>query len=391
MTRVVFFDFVTEFAGKPRCTLELMHALRDDVDFVVLDAYGTCAEYLDTVRAQGYECRVMLEGARSVKVGHRESLLMRPIAVLRAIPELIRLRNALAAELRGGSVSGVWTSSLKGALVARRALRRAGARVPVWLHFRRTWNDRMSSGWRWEVLKDPSVVLIAESQTNAQSLIDHGIPASRVRVIPNAVDFDRVRRAADLGLQDGLPLVEGMPNCLLNGTLYRRKGHLTAIRAVARLAEQGADVGLLLPGTEAAAESRAYYDEVTASIRAHGLEDRVRVIGWRTDMPAVIAATDLTILPSSDEGFPLGLVEAMSLRRPAISTPVGGIPDLLTPGQTGWLHGVDDDRGLADCIRQAIDPAVAAPIVERAYAYVLENHSHESQREAGLRVFKDAS
>lgn len=388
MNRIAFFDFVTEYAGKPRCTLELMLALRDDFEFLVFDAYGTCHEYLEAMANNGFETKVILRNPTRTEVGHRGSIL-RPLAVLRSLPELNQLKRGLATALSEQDIAGVWTSSLKGAVTARNALKHAKLKKTVWLHFRRTWDPSMAKGWRSKIMNDPSVILVLESQSNADHLASNGFFRSRLKVIPNALDITSLQEKAPAeALIDPLPLFEDMPNCLMNATMSRRKGHKTAIKAIARIADKGGKMGLLLTGAATDAQSRLYQEELEQLIAELGVGSMVRFIGWRKDMPAVIRACDLTVLPSADEGFPMALVEAMALRRPAISTPVGGIRDLLIPGKTGWLHDVDDDEALADCILEATQPSIAAPIVENAYQHILNNHSHQRQRDLANHVFE---
>jgi glycosyltransferase involved in cell wall biosynthesis len=177
---------------------------------------------------------------------------------------------------------------------------------------------------------------------------------------------------------------------VLVGSLVERKGHRCAIEAVALLKAMEHFAVLFLPGFSEDEQAKRYQRDLAGLVADRDVADRVHFIGWRRDMPAVIKACDVAILPSADEGFPLALVEAMVLERPVISTPVGGIPDLIKPGETGWLHDADDYKALAECILAAHDPAKREPIVLNALQHVRSNFSPERQRELALQAFAAA-
>ncbi len=71
-------------------------------------------------------------------------------------------------------------------------------------------------------------------------------------------------------------------------------------------------------------------------------EGRVRFLGFRRDVPAVLAACDVLVLPSRYEGFPNTLLEGMALGLPVAASRADGIPELVIAGETGLLHSVDD-------------------------------------------------
>ena len=92
------------------------------------------------------------------------------------------------------------------------------------------------------------------------------------------------------------------------------------------------------------------------SARSMGLpEDQVRFLGFRRDVPDLLALSDLVVLPSREEGFPNTLLEAMALGCAVIATPVDGIVELIEDGITGRLVGVGDATSLARVIAQLLE------------------------------------
>jgi glycosyltransferase involved in cell wall biosynthesis len=168
------------------------------------------------------------------------------------------------------------------------------------------------------------------------------------------------------------------------GRLCEQKGQLLLVEAARRLAGQGAGFELVLAGD---GEMRA---AVEAAIAQAALGDRVRITGWISGeaVRAELEAARALILPSFAEGLPVVIMEAMALRRPVISTFVAGIPELVVPGEHGWLVPPGDPEALAEAMRACLDapPEALARMGEAARARVAERHDVDraAERLAGL-------
>jgi len=133
--------------------------------------------------------------------------------------------------------------------------------------------------------------------------------------------------------------------------LAPEKGHIILLEAVRRLAAEKVDFQLVLVGD---GELRS---EIEALIAQYGLADRVRLTGSLSGKQVrdeVLAARAL-VLPSFAEGLPVVIMEAMALRRPVVSTFIAGIPELVRPGQEGWLVPAGDATALAAAIRSCLE------------------------------------
>jgi len=118
--------------------------------------------------------------------------------------------------------------------------------------------------------------------------------------------------------------------------------------------------------------------DIEALIERYKLRDRVRITGWISGARVreeVLAARAL-VLPSFAEGLPVVLMEAMALQRPVISTYVAGTPELVIPGEHGWLVPAGDVDALTQAVRACLDaPAdVLKRMGEAAHQRVLERH-----------------
>ncbi|MBN2470720.1 MAG: glycosyltransferase [Anaerolineae bacterium] len=167
-------------------------------------------------------------------------------------------------------------------------------------------------------------------------------PLHKSHLIPIGIDMARFDTSghgeavrAELGIPASAILV------VVVARLEPVKNIETLVRAFAVLDER---YHLLVVGGGSA------FEDLQAQVAALGLEARVSMPGYRSDIPDVLAAADIFCLPSLREDFPVSVLEAMASARPVIASRVGGIPDMVVDGETGLLF----DSGDADQLVQAI-------------------------------------
>ncbi|WP_254538272.1 glycosyltransferase family 4 protein [Halomarina litorea] len=179
---------------------------------------------------------------------------------------------------------------------------------------------------------------------------ERGVDPAALTVVPNGVDVDRFadvapetrrRVAREYGFGE-------VPTLLLVGTVMPRKGVAEAVEVVARLAERGHEVRLLVAG-EATLDS-SYVERVRRLISSANLETHVRLLGFvpAADLPALYTLSDLVVAPSLEEGFGMTVAEAMAAGTPVVGTRVGGIPRLVGDDECGSLVDPGDVAGLTD-------------------------------------------
>ena len=218
------------------------------------------------------------------------------------------------------------------------------------------------------LIADTAATVIANSDYTAQSIRELA-PRARVEVIHSAVDLkrfdpDRLDRAQ---ARDGLG-VAGESRLVLGvvAQLTPWKGQDTAIEALKMVCADGIDAQLLLIGSPKFVARATRYDNeaYAASLRTLvsdlGLEDRVSWLGEREDVPDLLCALDVLLLPSWEEPFGRAVVEAMALGVPVIATNVGGPAEIITDGDEGYLLPPREPRSWALAIsRLAREPEFA--------------------------------
>jgi glycosyltransferase involved in cell wall biosynthesis len=178
------------------------------------------------------------------------------------------------------------------------------------------------------------------------------------------------------------------PRLVCIGRLLEAKGHLLLVEAAARLVARGTDLELVLVGD---GDLRPKIEELAA---ARGLHGKVRITGWlggERVREEILAARAL-VLASFDEGLPVVLMEAMALRRPVISTGLAGIPELVIPGENGWLVPAGDIDALVQAMQACLDASGGqlARMGEAARARVLERHDVDVEAAKLAALFRNA-
>lgn len=185
-----------------------------------------------------------------------------------------------------------------------------------------------------------------------------------------------------------LPVPES-PQLVCVGRLCEQKGTLLLVTAAKLLKDQGYQFKLVLVGD---GEMRP---EVEQLIDQFGLQSMITITGWASSDTVLqhIQAARTLVLPSFAEGLPVVLMEALSLHRPVISTYVAGIPELVVPGNSGWLVPAGSIEPLVDAMAEALTaaPATLQILGQQGAERVKANHDSATIARQILPLFKAAA
>lgn len=188
-----------------------------------------------------------------------------------------------------------------------------------------------------------------------------GLSEDQISLIPNAVDSRRFSPERDgQAFRERIGVPEGAPLVGMVARLSREKGPDLFVQAASAVAGARPDVHLALVGD---GPMRA---ELERQIEGLNLSGRFHLAGAAADTSEIYPAFDVVCLPSRMEGIPLTLIEAMASARPVVATNVGGIPELVEMGETGWLVAHGDMKAMSERVLWLLDNAEQAAAMGRA-------------------------
>jgi glycosyltransferase involved in cell wall biosynthesis len=251
------------------------------------------------------------------------------------------------------------------------------------IHGRGVFMERLRNriALRWAFRR--SAARVAVSRATAEWLAAGlGIPSARLEVVTNGVEEPRssgVDPRAAFGVSAGDVLL------LAVGNLYPVKGHRFLLEALGRLRRSRPDLSWALVVAGEGAERAA----LASQAAAEGIADRVQLLGHRLDVPDLLAAADLFVLPSLSEGTPMSLLEAMLAGKAVVVSAVGGIPDVLGPDASGIQVPPADVVALTEALERTIaDPELRGRLGREAQRRGREHYRAEIMVKRYLSLYR---
>lgn len=227
--------------------------------------------------------------------------------------------------------------------------------------------------------------IVAVSHSEAATFRKSGVVSpERVAVVPNGIAPAPWLDCAPADLST-FGLDRSRPTAAVIGLMYPAKGQDLALAA---LAESGCeDLQLLIAGPG------SWKPELEQMARDLGVSQRVAFLGPRRDVPALLAAVDLLLLPSRWEGMPYIVLEAMASALPVVATPVDGARDLVRDGETGFLADAISSAALCAALGRvlSLDAVGRAALGAAGRAQVLEQHTEGAMIDGLLALYGEVS
>jgi glycosyltransferase involved in cell wall biosynthesis len=223
---------------------------------------------------------------------------------------------------------------------------------------------------------------ICNSSAVRQDLLAEGIPAAKIRLIPNGIDLAEF---ASLGIdreqaRDRLGISRDAFVLTLVANFYPYKGHADLLQALQLIRDQLPSGWVLLA---AGRDIRGNLERMRRLSDQLGLFPRVRFLGERNDVGVILRAADIHVSASHTEGFPNNVLEAMGASVPVVATSVGGVPEMVVDGVTGILVPARNPDDMARALRQlASDPEQRRSMGEAGRAHVARWFSIERSAQA---------
>jgi glycosyltransferase involved in cell wall biosynthesis len=279
---------------------------------------------------------------------------------LRALPRLIRFARAAEVVHCTG-----WDATMWGRIAAFLARR------PVVITEHTPGRDSQLAGGEGtsdvrlialhnRILDHVTYATIVVGAWQRELLIGEGVRANSLVHVPNGVPIAALRARAGGVSRASIGVPEGAPVLVQVARFAPQKGQAVALRAVARLRERHGDVRLVFVGGEG---NEAELKETAAAMGA----DWAHFVGFREDVPALLALADLSILPSEAEGLPMALIEAIAVGTPIVATDVGDIAWFLETSGAGICVPAGDEEAFTVACGEVLgDPELRERLAQAA-------------------------
>jgi len=230
--------------------------------------------------------------------------------------------------------------------------------------------------------KVDAIIAISEGVKNV--LVEGGVNPNLITVIPSGIDFspfeearsrDYLRREFSFADDDFLVGIVA--------ALSDHKGHKYLIQATKILKEHSPKIKLIIVG------EGPLQMELNRQARESNVEDIVFFLGFREDVPRILASLDLFVLSSYLEGLGSSILDAMASRLPVVATKTGGIPEIVTHGETGLLVPPRNPESLARAILKLYnDRALASRFGQKGYGVVHQKFSAEAMAKKVVQLYE---
>ena len=225
--------------------------------------------------------------------------------------------------------------------------------------------------------------IVTVSHYVASYLITAGVPQNKIEAIPTGVDLTRYdpehtpsTLRAELGVADDTPLIGTV------AILRLKKGHRTLLEAIPAVLAHFPQARFVFAGD---GPQRANIEKAIAEL---GLGESVHLLGLRADVPTVLRALDVFVLPTFEEALGTSFVEAMAMRVPVIGSRVGGVPEVVRDQVTGLLVNPQDSADLRRAILALLsDPAHARSMGQAGRQVVEQEFTNDKMCDRMLQLY----
>lgn len=199
-------------------------------------------------------------------------------------------------------------------------------------------------------------------------------------VIYSGIDINKFAKKGGNKLRSELGL-EGIPLVANVAAISQQKDYFTFIRTVARLKAEGVRAKFLIIG------DGPQRQEIESFAKERGVKEQVIFSGFRSDIPEILPELDVLLFSSETEGLGTTLLDCFASEVPIVSTDAGGIPELITHMENGFLAAVGDDKGLAEGVKLALSNPELAKQWVAAGKEKVKNFTRETTAEKTLAVY----
>lgn len=309
-------------------------------------------------------------GLKNYPVGMRGSLDPAAVASLARII----LRERIDIVNAHGSKDG-WSAGIAARLIGKKVVRSRHVANPIRAHF----FGRLVYG----PLCD---IIVTTSESIKRGMAERGVDPRKIISIPTGVDTGRFNPGVEKGrLRAELGVGESVPLAGMVAVMRGDKGPDVFIRAAEIVASSAPDAVFVLAGD---GWMRSRLEEM---VSASQFRERIRLLGYRRDIPAILADLDVFCLPSLiPEGVPQAVLQAHAMKCPVIASDIGGVNEVAIDGRTALCVPPGDADALACAIKKLMDDsALAGRLAGEGHKLALDGYTLEGMLDRMDGVYRN--
>ncbi|MBS1716391.1 MAG: glycosyltransferase family 4 protein [Armatimonadetes bacterium] len=228
--------------------------------------------------------------------------------------------------------------------------------------------------------------LVAVSNFIKSFVAKAGLDERLITVVHNGTSMFEVPKTPKESVLEEFKIAPGTPLIGLVGRVSVEKGHLEMLAAMPEILNACPKTKLLLIGRI----QPGFEDSLQVAIKQHALEESVIITGPRDDVPHLLDAIDISVMPSHIEAMPLVAIESMSRAKPVVANNVGGLPEAVIDGDTGILTTLEPSSIAAAIIKLRKNPELATKMGERGREVAMECFSLTKMVDSLVAVYQSA-
>ena len=321
MKRILFYESRPEWGGAQKCELELLTALEKEAleTYFVTSTEGPMNRRI-TAAGKAVTLIPINQTVNKVRKGHvNTGIFFLFVQLLNMLPHLFKVMSFIVRK----RIDIVYTSQFRSQLMIGWVAKLLGKKVIWHIHGEEDLNNLLG---KVALAAADKIIVVSNALLNTYGAL-YPMQMSKFIAVPNGVEL----AASDQKKTKPVFTIS------MVGTLIEGKRQDLAISACAALVKQGLNIHLNLIGEKPPWHPDDFKHSLHALVQDEQLERSVSFLGWVENPWEPLLASDVFILPSDTEGMPLSIIEAMALGLPTIATNVGGVPELIDDGKTGFI------------------------------------------------------
>lgn len=383
--KIIFLENVVNYGGAKIATVNLAYQLRrytsDKFETMIIDVNGSCQPFVEACRKHNIMLRIASPGEKPTILkgsGKMQTLFNR----ISFFPEYLRNKSIIHKLLKDADPDWIFVNTER-ALSYLSGYKKGRAKVMFYAHY---WylNSQITKSNRYYFKKLTDRFLCVSDATR-QALYNNGIADIKdIYVAHNSIDegLTNVEPAY-------IPDSDGCLKILLCGGFTEIKGQHIAVEIARKLKEKGIRFMMIFTGIiYAGGVSQRYYEKIVNKVKEYDLQKQIVFVVGHSNVYDYIRASDILIVPSSTEGFPLVIMEAQIMHKPVIANGVGGIIDLIHDGYTGFIANYNNVDDYVEKIVSLQDTSLYQFIEENAYNFASHSLTVEAQIRSIINAMK---